>query len=203
MIKCVFVSCCIVVAVLFSAIGADRAKTNTPTWLPGEWQTNRSNGFVVGQPTNNISIGIRFLNGSQSELFVCLLADPQANSQQFWVAPPDFQRVEYSLSDSAGKAISYLPTYRPPKRVYKTISEVPKNLHGAREGTMWPPFSMPYMESRLTDIFQIDHAGDFNLVVKGRIMEINGDSSLSLIEFPPVSLTLHLRQQDIIQAAKE
>ena len=69
---------------------------------------------------------------------------------------------------------------------------------------MWgPPFSMPYEQSTLTDIFQIEHGGDYRLVAKGRIMKINDDSSLSIVEFPPVSLMIHLRDEDVNPKAKE
>ena len=62
---------------------------------------------------------------------------------------------------------------------------------------MWPPFSMPYEQNTLTDIFQIEHGGDYRLVAKGRIMKIKDDGSLSVMEFPPVSLPIHLRDEDV------
>ena len=60
---------------------------------------------------------------------------------------------------------------------------------------------MPYDEITLTNIFQVEHGGDYKLVAKGRIMKINGDSSLSVMEFPPVSLPIHIRDEDVPQKA--
>jgi hypothetical protein len=161
---------------------------------------NIPSDFVLGQSTNDISIGISSL--SCSNIFVCLFYVGQTNSSQLWVAPPQFKRVEYYLYDSSGKAIPYLATYHPASKIYKTILEVPKNVHGVHKGTMWPPFTMPYDQVTLTNVFQVGHAGDYKLVVKGRIMKINDDSSLSILEFPLVSMPVHLREQDLPVAVK-
>ncbi len=102
--------------------------------------------------------------------------------------------MEYYLYDSSGKVIPYLETYHPANKIYKSISKVPKNVHNVHEGTMWPPFTMPYDQIALTNVFQIERGGDYKLVAKARIMKINGDGSLSVIEFPPVSLPIHWDQ---------
>lgn len=189
---------------LLTIEAADTTQTNSNATPLDANHTNFLNGYVCGQPTNDISVGIRFFNSSQSNIFVCLFPAGQTNRQQLWIAPPQFQRVEYYLYDSFHKAVPYLATYHPANKIYKTISDVPKNVHGVHEGTMWgPPFSMPYEQSTLTDIFQIEHGGDYRLVAKGRIMKINDDSSLSIVEFPPVSLMIHLRDEDVNPKAKE
>jgi hypothetical protein len=175
-------------------MAADTAPINSNTTALEANSTNFLNGYVCGQPTNDISVGIRFFNSSQSNIMVCLLSTNEANSHQLWIAPPKFQRVEYYLYDSSRKAVPYLAAYHPANKIYKTISQVPKNVHGVHKGTMWPPFSMPYEQNTLKDIFQIEHGGDYKLVAKGRLMKINDDGSLSVIEFPLVSIPVHLDQ---------
>ncbi len=196
-IKTIIFSCFVSLTTFFSVEAADQIKTNSTADLLNEIQTNLLKSFALGQPTNDISLGIKSVNSSQSNIFVCLFYVGQTNSRQFWIAPPRFQRVEYYLYDSSGKVVPYQATYHPANKIYKTISDVPKNVHGVREGLMAPPFSMPYEQSTLTDIFQIEHGGDYRLVAKGRAMKINDDGSLSIIEFPPVSLPIHLRDEDM------
>jgi hypothetical protein len=127
--------------------------------------TNLLNYFVLGQPTNDICVGISKL--SQATAIICLFYVGETNSNRLWIAPPRFQRAEYYLYDSFG------------------------NVH---EGLISPPFTMPYDEASLTNIFQIEHRGDYKLLVKGRIMKINDDSSLSIMEFPLVSLAVHIQE---------
>jgi hypothetical protein len=189
-IKTIILSCFVGFTAVFSVGAAAQIKTNSDTNLFSV-DTNLLNSFVLGQPTNDVSVGI-LKNSSPSNTVVCLLYVGQTKSRQFWIAPPQFQRVEYYLYDSSGKVVPYLATYHPTNKKYKTIDEVPKNMHNVHEGIMWPPFSMPYEQSSLTDIFQIEHGGDYKLVVRGRIMKINDDSSLSIVEFPSVSLPIHL-----------
>ena len=104
------------------------------------------------------------------------------------MGPPQFQRVEYYLYDSSHKAVPYLAAYHPANTIYKTISKVPKNVHNVYVGLMGIDREVPtpYGQVALTNIFQIEHGGDYKLVAKGRIMKINDDSSLSIIDFPPV-----------------
>ena len=163
--------------------------------------TNLAKYFALGQSTNDISLGI-LTNSSESNIFVCLLYVGQTNSRQFWVAPPQFQRVEYYLYDSSAKVVPYLATYHPINKNYETISEVPKNVNNVHEGIMWSPFPMPYDQAILTNIFQIEHSGNYKLIVKGRIMKINADSSLSMVKFPPVSLAIHLGDEDVSKENK-
>ncbi len=159
--------------------------------------TNSLNGYVCGKPTNDILAAIRFFELPQPNVMVCLLNVGQTNSRQLWIAPPQFQRVEYYLYDSSGKVVPYLATYHPANKIYKTISEVPKNVHNVYKGLMGSPFPMPYDQAILTNIFQIEHGGNYKLTAKGRIMKINADSSLSVVMFPPVSLTIHLADKDV------
>jgi hypothetical protein len=159
--------------------------------------TNSLNGYVCGQATNGIAVAIKFFNSSHSNIMACLLSTSQVDRNQLWIAPPQFQRIEYYLYDSSQKVVPYLAAYHPANRSFKTISDAPKNVHNVHEGTMWPPFSMPYEQNTLTDIFQIEHGGDYRLVAKGRIMKIKDDGSLSVMEFPPVSLPIHLRDEDV------
>jgi hypothetical protein len=90
-----------------------------------------------------------------------------------------------------------LTTYHPDNKTYKSIYEVPKNVHNVYDGLMGPPFSMPYEQIALTNVFQVEHGGDYTLVAKARIMKINDDKSLSTVEFPPVSLPIHIRDEDV------
>jgi hypothetical protein len=157
--------------------------------------TNLLKEFALGEMTNGICVGI--LKKPQPNFYVCLLYVGQTNSSQLWIAPPKFQRGEYYLYDSSGKVIPYLEKYHPANTIYNFISKVPKNVHNVYEGLMGPPFAMPYDQIALTNVFQIEQGGDYKLVVKCRIMKIQDDGSLSVMEFPPVSLPIHLRDEDV------
>jgi hypothetical protein len=174
---------------------AGQLKTNDNEHLLEEDATF-VNGYDLGLPTNGICVGVKSLDSSQSTVIVCLLTLGQTNSHQLWIAPPQFQRVQYSLFDSSHKEVPYRKSYHPANKIFKSISEIPKNVHNVHEGTMWPPFPMPYEETPLIDIFQIEHGGVYELVAKGRILKINDDSSLSLVEFPAVSIPIHVQKSD-------
>jgi hypothetical protein len=195
-IKIAILSCLVGFANFLAIEAADTTQTNSNATTLDANPGNFLNGYVCGKPTNGISAGIRFFNSSQSNIMVCLFSTSQANRNQFWIAPPQFQRVEYYLYDSSHKAVPYLATYHPANKIYKASHEVPKNVYNVYEGLMASPFTMPYEENTLTDIFQIKHGGDYRLVAKGRIMKINDDGSLSLMEFPQVSILIHLRNED-------
>ncbi len=180
---------------LFAIQAADQSQTHANVTALQSYHTNLLNGYVCGQPTNDICLGIKCLNSTRSNIIVCLLCVGQTNSNELWIAPPKFQRVQYHLYDSTLKAVPYLRTYHPADKTYKTSREVPKNPHNVYEGLMWPPFSLPYEHSTLTGMFRIEHGGDYTLVAKGRIMKINDDSCLSTIELPPVSLPIHLNDE--------
>ena len=153
--------------------------------------TNVVNMFSLGQPTDNIRIGVS-KKPLEGQTFVCLFYIARTNSNQLWIAPPKFQRAEYFLYDSSHKPVPYSPTYHPPGKTYKNISEVPKNIFNVHEGTMLAPFTMPYDTMVLTNVFRLREPGDYKLVAKARIMKINGDGSLSLVSFPPASLMIHM-----------
>jgi hypothetical protein len=157
--------------------------------------------FALGQPNGNISVGIS-KSSNPTNIFVCLLYAGQTNSSQLWIAPPQFQRDEYYLYDASGNAIPYLASYHPVNKIYKTISEVPRDVHNVSKGLMGPPFTMPYEQISLTKVFQIEHGGDYKLVVKGRIMKINDDSTLSVMVFPPVSLLIYLKSEEVSVPSK-
>lgn len=151
---------------------------------------------VWSVPTNNISVGVRYFT-NQTDVLVYLTDVGPTNDHQLWIAPPEFQRVELSLYDSSRKVVPHLVSYRPNNKIYKNVSDVPKNIHNVYIGLMGPPFSLPYEQLTLGNVFQIEHSGDYKLVAKGRILKINDDSSLSVIEFPPVILPIHLRDEDV------
>lgn len=187
---------CLVGLISFSRAEADETtQANSNKIVLNANYTNLLKDFALGEPTNDICVGI--LKKPQPNLFVCLLYVGQTNSNQLWIAPPKFQRGEYYLYDSSGKVIPYLVKYHPANKIYKSISKVPKNEHNVYEGLMGPPFTMPYDQIALTNVFQIEQGGDYKLVVKGRIMKINDDSSLSVVEFPPVLLPVHIRDEDV------
>lgn len=179
------------------AINAAKTIGNSyDTSQPNSQYTNLLTHFTLGQPTNGVCVGI--LNPAQPKLSVCLLCVGQTNRNQFWIAPPQFQRVEYYLYDSStSKLVPYQKTYHTYNKVYNRIYDVPKNSHNAYQGVMWPPFSMPYDQITLTNVFNIGHGGEYKLIARARIMKINRNSSLSVVEFPPVSLTIHVRDQDV------
>lgn len=156
---------------------------------------NLLDDFALGQPANDIVVGIS-KRALPSDIFVCLFYIGQTNSNQLWIAPPQFQRVDYFLYDSSNQAVSYSRTYNPANKTYKLISEVPKNVFNVYEGLMGAPFTMPYDQVVLTNVFQIVRAGDYKLVARGRIMKINNDGTLRLVEFPPASLTIHIDDED-------
>lgn len=178
-------------------------KTNSDTTEIGVIYTNFLNSFVWGQPTNNLSLGIKFLNptvckAGQPDVLVYLLnVGPTNMGWNVWIGPPNFQRVEFQLFDSAKKDLPYSVVYHPVSKVYKTASEIPKNIHNVRIGQVAPrrDFPAPYDEIILTNVFRIGRGGDYVLVAKGRIMKINSDSSLRMVEFPPISLSIHLDDQ--------
>ncbi len=161
--------------------------------------------FVWSAPTNNLSLGITYLNptnhfGEKSGVLVYLLDVGPTNTTWWrWMGPPQFKRVEYYLYDSSQKVVPYSATYHTSNKFYKTVSEIPQNVHNVRVGhvILSREVPVPYDQITLTNIFQIEHGGDYKLVVKGRIMKINDDSSLSVVRFPPVSLTIHLGDEDV------
>jgi len=191
-------SCFVSLTVFFSAEAAEIIQTNSGSALDATC-TEFVNSFVWGQPINNLSLGITYLNpsnrsGEKSDVLVCLLDVGPTNITWWrWMGPPQFQRVELYLYDSSGRVVPYLATYHPANKIYKILSEVPKNVHNVRIGHIIPSreFPVPYERIALTNIFQIEHGGDYKLVARGRIMKINDDSSLSIIEFPPISLPIH------------
>ncbi len=172
-------------------------------------QTNSDAAFIKelvwSAPTNNLSLGITYLSptnrfGEKSDVLVYLLDVGPTNTTWWrWMGPPQFQRVKYHLYDSSQRAVPYSAKYRPTNKVYNTISEIPQNVHNVRVGhvILSREVPVPYDRITLTNIFQIEQGGDYTLVVKGRIIKINGDSSLSVVEFSPVSLAIHLRDEDV------
>jgi hypothetical protein len=157
--------------------------------------------FTWSKPIEDLSLGVSFIRpadrfGDKSDVLIYLLDIGQTNKSKWWIGPPKFQRCEYYLYDSLGKVTPYLTTYHPANKVYKTISEVPKNIHNVYIGLTGPykETPVPYDRITLTNIFQIEHGGDYKLVAKGRLMKINDDGSLSVIEFPLVSIPVHLDQ---------
>jgi hypothetical protein len=184
---------------LINLPGIRAADTNQPHFNGVVLNTNYASllkQFVLGQPQSNISVGIS-KSSNPTNIFVCLVYVGQTNSSQSWIAPPQFQRAEYYLYDASGNVIPYLAYYRPANKIYKTISEVPKDVHNVSKGLMWPPFTMPYEQISLNKVFQIEHGGDYKLVVKGRIMKINDDSTLSVVVFPAVSLLIYLKSEEV------
>ena len=161
--------------------------------------------FVWSTPTNNLSLGITYLSptnrsGQKADVLVYLLDVGTTNTTWWrWMGPPQFQRVEFNLYDSSQKIVPYLVSYHPANKAYKTISELPQNVHNVRVGHVIPSREVPspYDQITLTNVFQIDHRGDYKLIAKGRIMKINADSSLSVVRFPPVSLQIHIRDEDV------
>jgi len=174
---------------------SENNQSNVDIAVHGENYTNFVSNFVLGQPTNDICLAI--LKSTKPSAFICLYYVGRTNSNRFWMAPPRFQRAEYYLYDSSGKVMPYLAAYHPDNKAYKSISDAAKNAHSVYEGLMAPPFTMPYDQIALTNVFQVQHSGDYKLIVKGRIMKINDDSSLSILEIPPVSLLIHFREEDV------
>jgi hypothetical protein len=159
------------------------------------YNTTITNGFLYTEATgtNGASVGIRLHNEEPINIYVDIFFDTKVAERSFWIAPPQFQRVEYFLYDSGGKPVLFSTEYSPPNREYKTLTEVPKGTHNEPKGIMMESqFPMFYDQAALTNIFQITNNGDYKLVVKVRIMKVNNDSTLSLMEFPSVSLPIHI-----------
>jgi hypothetical protein len=167
-----------------------------PKMSAGGSSTNVLDKFTLGQPRDNIRVGIS-KEPMEGQTFVCLFYVGRTNSNQLWIAPPKFQRAEYFLYDSSHKPVPYAPTYHPPGKTYKNISEVPKNVFNVHEGTMSSPFRMPYDVITLTNVFELADDGNYTLVAKARIMKINSDGSLSLVSFPQASLTVHVDRSSL------
>lgn len=192
-------SCLIGLTGLFTSKAADAMNSNSNIIRSNTNYVKYTELYALGEPTNDICVGV--LKKPNPNFYVCLFYVGQTNSNQLWIAPPQFQRGEYYLYDSSGKAMPYLAKYHPANKIYKTSHEVPKNIHNLYEGLMGSPFTMPYDQIALTNVFQVEQGGDYKLVVKGRIMKINDDSSLSVVKFPPVSLTVHFQNEDVSHMA--
>ena len=188
----------------FDARGSETNSTITQFTI----ETNQNDlirSFAWGDPKDNVSAGVKTLNRSDREsmhadVLVCLLNIGKIDASQYaWIAPPDFQRVEWFMYDLSGKPIPYSPKYHPVDKKYQFISEVPRDAHHVHMGLLLLRNDFPrlYEQAMLTNVFQIENDGDYKLVVKARLMEIHDDLPLSTVILPPVSLTVHFQNGEI------
>lgn len=199
---------CFVSITVFQAVGEETTNQTAFNLTKNiSIDTNIWLSVVWGKPTNNLCLIAKFLNPAKRttekyDVYFDLLEVGSTNTYWNLRAPPKFQRVNLELYDESGKRVAYQSAHVDfTNEDYEYFSDIPKNGRGIRVGRIMPnrESPIPYDGINLTNIFQVEHDGNYKLVVKGRIIKVNlddgrnsGDHSLSIIEFPSISLPVQL-----------
>jgi len=153
----------------------------------------------VGQSSNGLCIGVRVwgLDGTESnqnEVFIYIFNSSLTNGVQDLIAPPGFQRAEIALYDSSGLSVPHTVNATIKRRDYTNYADVPKDAHGVRSHlfSTLGETPMPYEYVTIDKEFRVVKTGHYTLVVKGRVLNINKDSSLSEVRFDPVAIPIYI-----------
>jgi hypothetical protein len=163
--------------------------------------TNLWAQIVWAPSTNGLQLGV-LLAGTTANLL--LRTDDRTNAQRCY-APPGLQRFQAELCNSSGAVVARrAPNPVSQGAVYTNLWQIPKTRHGAPTGFLSVPSrgAVCYANLDLLEMFPHQAPGAYNLRIRGRVMTSipKSPGDLATVEFPWISLPVHLGKQEVKEA---